>query len=80
MTRRPVIEEAFELARSGRYRVPSEVRKALVERRYTQAELFQLEGKATWGRLRTLCADACYPIDAASSPPVERSDGAPAII
>ncbi|MGO4410055.1 MULTISPECIES: hypothetical protein [unclassified Brevundimonas] len=67
--RRPVIEEAFELARSGRYRVPSEVRRALVEKRYTQAELFQLEGKATWAQLRTLCADARYPAGAGSVQP-----------
>lgn len=58
--KRPVIEEAFQLARSGRYRLPSEVREALGER-YTQAELFQLEGKATWAQLRTLCANARYP-------------------
>lgn len=58
--KRPVIEEAFQLARSGRYRLPSEVREALGER-YTQAELFQLEGKATWAQLRALCANARYP-------------------
>lgn len=57
--KRPVIEEAFDLARSGRYRVPSEVRQALVEKRYTQSELFQLEGRATRARMRALCADAC---------------------
>jgi hypothetical protein len=55
VNRTPVIERAFELARSGRFRIPSEVRKALISDRYTQAELFQLEGKATWGQLRTLC-------------------------
>ncbi|MNR53816.1 hypothetical protein D3C85_1738920 [compost metagenome] len=64
-----MIEEAFELARSGRYRVPSEVCKALVEQRYTQAELFQLEGKATWAHLRALCADARYPAGAGSAQP-----------
>jgi len=51
---------AFELAHSGRFRIPSEVRKALISDRYTQAELFQLEGKATWRQLRTLCSDSYY--------------------
>lgn len=60
MNRTPVIERAFELARSGRFRIPSEIRKAMITDRYTQAELFQLEGKATWRQLRTLCADSYY--------------------
>jgi len=60
VNRTPVIERAFELARSGRFRIPSEVRKALISDRYTQAELFQLEGKATWRQLRTICADSYY--------------------
>lgn len=52
MHKKPVIERAFELAESGSFRIPSDVRKALVRERYTQSEIYGLEGKATWRQLR----------------------------
>jgi hypothetical protein len=55
--KKPVIERAFELAESGSFRIPSDVRKALVRERYTQSEIYGLEGKATWRQLREKCAE-----------------------
>jgi hypothetical protein len=58
MNQKPVIERAFELADSGRFRIPSEVRKALFHEGYTRSDLFGLEGKATWSQLRDRCSKA----------------------
>lgn len=58
MTQTPVVQRAFELADSGRFRIPSEVRRALVREGYTQSDVFGLEGKATWRQLRDRCGNA----------------------
>jgi len=58
MTLTPVVQRAFELADSGRFRIPSEVRRALVREGYTQSDVFGLEGKATWSQLRDRCGNA----------------------
>lgn len=58
MPRISVIERAFELAESGRFRIPSEVRRALLKEGYTQSDVFGLEGKATWQQLRERCGNA----------------------
>ncbi len=58
--RGPVLERAFELARSGQFRIPSQVRSALVVEGYAQSDIFQLEGRAAWAQLRRLCGDAVY--------------------
>ncbi len=69
MHRKPVIERALELAESGIFRIPSEVRKALIREGYTQSEIYGLEGKATWRQLRKKCAEHwCPPIDNPSLP------------
>lgn len=58
MLQKPVIQRAFELADSGRFRVPSEVRRALVSEGYTQSDVFGIEGRATWRQLRERCGQA----------------------
>ena len=56
MVQTPVVQRAFELADSGRFRIPSEVRKALLQEGYRQSDVAGLEGKATWRQLRDKCA------------------------
>jgi hypothetical protein len=58
MTQTSVIERALELADSGKFRIPSEVRRALLQEGYTQSDVFGIEGKATWAQLRRRCAGA----------------------
>nr|WP_312053448.1 hypothetical protein [Brevundimonas diminuta] len=58
MTQTSMIERALELADSGNFRVPSEVRRALLREGYTQSDVFGLEGKATWQQLRQRCGSA----------------------
>ncbi|MET4685152.1 hypothetical protein [Brevundimonas faecalis] len=58
LLRKPIIERAFELASSGRFRIPSDVHKALLKEGYTQSDAFTLEGRATWAQLRERCATA----------------------
>jgi len=58
MLQTPVIQRAFELADSGRFRIPSEVRRALIGEGYTQSDVFGIEGRATWRQLRERCAQA----------------------
>ncbi len=58
MRQTSVIERALELADSGNFRVPSEVRRALLREGYTQSDVFGLEGKATWSQLRDRCGKA----------------------
>lgn len=58
MLQTPVIQRAFELADSGRFRIPSEVRRALVSEGYTQSDVFGIEGRATWRQLRERCGRA----------------------
>lgn len=58
--RQSVLERAFELANSGRFRLPSEVRAVLAAEGYPTSEVFLLEKGATWSRLRTVCGDARY--------------------
>lgn len=60
MLRKSIVERAFELAATGQYRVPSEVRKALFKEGYTQSDAFTLEGRATWAKLRAICIEARY--------------------
>lgn len=57
MHRKPAIERALELAEGGNFRIPSEVRKALIREGYTRSEIYGLEGKATWRQLREKCAE-----------------------
>lgn len=58
MPQTPVVERAFELADSGRFRLPSEVLKALLREGYTQSDVFGLEGRSTWSQLRERCGNA----------------------
>lgn len=58
MLQTPVIERAFELADSGRFRIPSEVRRALLSEGYAQSDVFGIEGRATWRQLRERCGRA----------------------
>lgn len=58
MFQTPVVQRALELADSGRFRIPSEVRRALVNEGYSQSDAFGIEGKATWALLRERCAKA----------------------
>lgn len=58
MSQTPVVQRAFELADSGRCRIPSEVRRALLSEGYTQSDVFGLEGKATWAQLKRRCVSA----------------------
>lgn len=53
--RKPIIERAFELAASGKFRIPSQVRAALLKEGYTQSDVFTLEGRATAAQLRARC-------------------------
>lgn len=55
LNRKPILERAFELAASGQFRIPSQVRKALLKEGYTQSDVFTLEGKATAAQLRERC-------------------------
>lgn len=55
LTRKPIIERAFELAASGRFRIPSQVRTALLKEGYTQSDVYTLEGKATAAQLKARC-------------------------
>ena len=55
LTMKPIMERAFELAASGKFRVPSEVCKALLEEGYTQSDVFTLGGKATTAQIRARC-------------------------
>lgn len=57
MSQTPVVQRAFGLG-SGRCRIPSEVRRALLSEGYTQSDVFGLEGKATWAQLRLRCVSA----------------------
>lgn len=43
--------------RSGNFRIPGEVRKALIREGYTQSEIYGLKNKATWRQLREKCAE-----------------------
>lgn len=56
----PVLERAYELANSGCFRTPGEVRAALAAEGYSPSDVFRLEERKTWARLRTVCGDACY--------------------
>ncbi|MET4682681.1 hypothetical protein [Brevundimonas faecalis] len=58
LQRKPIIERAFELAASGQFRIPSDVRKTLFKEGYTQSDVFTLEGRATWAQLRKLCLES----------------------
>lgn len=55
MNSTPIIQRAFELAASGTFRNPSQVRHALVKEGYTQSDTFALEGKATRAQLLARC-------------------------
>lgn len=56
----PVLERAYELAGSGCFRTPGEVRAALAAEGYPPSDVFRLEERKTWARIRTVCGDACY--------------------
>lgn len=58
LNRKPIIERAFELAESGKFRIPSQVRAALVKEGYTQSDTYTLEGKATAAQLKARCMGA----------------------
>ncbi len=58
MLRKSAIERAFELADSGRFVIPSAIRKAMISEGYTQSDVFTLEGRATWTQLRRRCLAA----------------------
>lgn len=58
LLRTPAIERAFELADSGKFRIPSAVRTAMIAEGYTQSDVFTLEGRATWAQLRNRCLAA----------------------
>ena len=55
LNRKPILERAFELAASGQFRIPSQVRKALLKEGYTQSDVFTLGGKATTAQIRARC-------------------------
>lgn len=55
LLRTSAIERAFELADSGKFRIPSAVRTAMIAEGYTQSDVFTLEGRATWAQLRNRC-------------------------
>lgn len=55
LSKRPIIERAFELAASGKFKAPGQVRAALLKEGYTQSDVFTLEGKATAAQLRARC-------------------------
>lgn len=58
LPRKPVIELAFEMAGSGEFRIPSQVRQALLKAGYTQSDTYILEGKATAAQLKARCMEA----------------------
>lgn len=61
MLRKSAIERAFELADSGRFAIPSAIRRAMISEGYTQSDVFTLEGRATWTQLRRRCLAAGKP-------------------
>lgn len=56
----PVLERAFELANSGCFRTPGEVRTALAAEGYSSADIYRVEERRAWARVRTACGDARY--------------------
>lgn len=63
MWRKPTIERAFELAESGVFRIPSEIKRALLAEGYTQSDTYTLDGKLTRTQLRALCLENWQPVN-----------------
>jgi hypothetical protein len=55
LNRKPIIVRAFELAASGDFSRPSQVRAALLKEGYTQSDTYTLQGKATAAQIRARC-------------------------
>lgn len=73
MLRKSAIERAFELADSGRFAIPSAIRRAMISEGYTQSDVFTLEGRATWTQLRRRCLAAGKPVARSGSASAEDS-------
>jgi hypothetical protein len=52
------VERAFQLARTGHFRVRGDISKALEKEGYTVAEVYQLQGAAITRQINDLCRAA----------------------